>query len=236
MSAATSPRRSRSGAASGVTDPYLAPDFASVALVTVDTQQDTLDGQPFEVPGTSDALPHMQRLIEAFRAAARPVVHVVRLYQPDGRNVDPCRRRAVEEGAPLVLAGSPGAELAPGLLPAGAPRLDTPLLLAGGIQHVGPGEVVIYKPRWGAFFQTPLEAHLRALGVSTLVFSGCNFPNCPRASVYEASERDFRIVLVRDAVSGLYERGKDELRGIGVALMNAAELTASLLSSPAHAS
>ena len=214
----------------------LAPDFASVALVTIDTQRDTLDGQPFEVPGTSAALPEMRRLAAAFRAAGRPIVHVVRLYRPDGSNVDLCRRRAVADGARLVLAGSPGAELAPGLVPPNAPGLDTQLLLAGGIQHAGPGEVVVYKPRWGAFFQTPLEAHLRALGVSTLVFAGCNFPNCPRTSIYEASERDFRLVLVEDAVSGLYERGKDELRGIGVALMNAAELTASLLSSPAHAS
>ena len=214
----------------------LAPDFASVALVTIDTQRDTLDGQPFEVPGTSAALPEMQRLAAAFRAAGRPIVHVVRLYRPDGSNVDLCRRRAVADGARLVLAGSPGAELASDLVPASAPRLDTELLLAGGIQRVGPGEAIIYKPRWGAFFQTPLEAHLRALGVSTLVFAGCNFPNCPRTSIYEASERDFRLVLVEDAVSGLYERGKDELRGIGVALMNAAELMASLLSSPAHAS
>jgi nicotinamidase-related amidase len=214
----------------------LAPDFASVALVTIDTQRDTLDGQPFEVPGTSAALPEMRRLAAAFRAAGRPIVHVVRLYRPDGSNVDLCRRRAVADGARLVLAGSPGAELASDLVPASAPRLDTELLLAGGIQRVGPGEAIIYKPRWGAFFQTPLEAHLRALGVSTLVFAGCNFPNCPRTSIYEASERDFRLVLVEDAVSGLYERGKDELRGIGVALMNAAELTASLLSSPAHAS
>jgi len=214
----------------------LAPDFASVALVTIDTQRDTLDGQPFEVPGTSAALPEMRRLAAAFRAAGRPIVHVVRLYRPDGSNVDLCRRRAVAEGARLVLAGSPGAELASDLVPASAPRLDTELLLAGGIQRVGPGEAIIYKPRWGAFFQTPLEAHLRALGVSTLVFAGCNFPNCPRTSIYEASERDFRLVLVEDAVSGLYERGKDELRGIGVALMNAAELMASLLSSPAHAS
>jgi len=214
----------------------LAPDFASVALVTIDTQRDTLDGQPFEVPGTSAALPEMRRLAAAFRAAGRPIVHVVRLYRPDGSNVDLCRRRAVADGARLVLAGSPGAELAPGLVPPNAPGLDTQLLLAGGIQHAGPGEAIIYKPRWGAFFQTPLEAHLRALGVSTLVFAGCNFPNCPRTSIYEASERDFRLVLVEDAVSGLYERGKDELRGIGVALMNAAELTASLLSSPPHAS
>ena len=215
---------------------YLAPDFTSVALLTIDTQRDTLDGQPFEIPGTAAALPEMRRLAAAFRAAGRPIVHVVRLYRPDGSNVDLCRRRAVADGARLVLAGSPGAELASDLVPASAPRLDTELLLAGGIQRVGPGEAIIYKPRWGAFFQTPLEAHLRALGVSTLVFAGCNFPNCPRTSIYEASERDFRLVLVEDAVSGLYERGKDELRGIGVALMNAAELTASLLSSPPHAS
>ena len=207
---------------------YLAPDFTSVALLTIDTQRDTLDGQPFEIPGTAAALPEMRRVAEAFRATGRPIVHVVRLYRPDGSNVDLCRRRTVAEGARLVLAGSPGAELAPGLVPPNAPGLDTQLLLAGGIQHAGPGEVVIYKPRWGAFFQTPLEAHLRALGVSTLVFAGCNFPNCPRTSIYEASERDFRLVLVEDAISGLYERGKDELRTIGVVLMRTAELVAAL--------
>ena len=210
----------------------LAPDFASVALVTIDTQRDTLDGQPFEVPGTSAALPEMRRLAAAFRAAGRPIVHVVRLYRPDGSNVDLCRRRAVADGARLVLAGSPGAELASDLVPASAPRLDTELLLAGGIQRVGPGEAIIYKPRWGAFFQTPLEAHLRKLGVSTLAFSGCNFPNCPRASVYEASERDFRVVLVRDALSGLYERGEQEMRGIGVTLVHADALVTSVLATP----
>jgi nicotinamidase-related amidase len=215
-----------------VTDAYLAPDLTRVALVTIDTQRDTLDGQPFEVPGTSAALPAMRRLAEAFRTADRPIVHVVRLYRPDGSNADLCRRRALEDGARLVLAGSPGAELAPGLLRADAPRLDGPLLLAGGIQRVGPREVIIYKPRWGAFFQTPLEAHLRPLGVSTLVFSGCNFPNCPRASIYEASERDFRIVLVRDAVSGLYERGEQEMQAIGVGLMEADALVAALLAKP----
>ncbi len=209
-------------------DPYLAPDFTAVALLTIDTQQDTLDGQPFEIPGTSAALPPMRRVAAAFRRTGRPIVHVVRLYRPDGSNVDLCRRRAVAAGASLVLAGSPGAELAPGLLSHPAPRLDTDLLLAGGIQGVGAGEVVIYKPRWGAFFGTLLEEHLRALSVSTLVLTGCNFPNCPRATLYEASERDFRLVLVADAVSGLYERGRDEMRRIGVLPMTADELLAAL--------
>ena len=83
---------------------------------------------------------------------------------------------------------------------------------------------MIYKPRWGAFYETSLESHLRERGISTLVFSGCNYPNCPRASVYEASERDFRIVLVCNAVSGLYERGEEEMQAIGVQLRSAAEV------------
>jgi nicotinamidase-related amidase len=107
-------------------------------------------------------------------------------------------------------------------------QLDTERLLRGEVQPIGAHEVVMYKPRWGAFFQTPLQAHLEGLGVSTLVFCGVNFPNCPRTSIYEASERDFRIVLATDAISGLYDRGRQELAGIGVTLMSAAELTAQL--------
>ena len=34
--------------------------------------------------------------------------------------------------------------------------------------------------------------------------------------MYEASERDFRVVCVDDAVSGLYEQGRRELDNIGV--------------------
>jgi nicotinamidase-related amidase len=62
-----------------------------------------------------------------------------------------------------------------------------------------------------------------------VVFAGCNFPNCPRTSIYEASERDFRIVLVSDAMSGLYERGDRDLRacrGIGVAVSDVTETLA----------
>lgn len=207
---------------------YTTPDFRLSALVTIDTQRDVLDGHPLEVPGTSAALPNMQALAGAFRGAGRPIVHVVRLYRPDGSNVDLCRRRAVEEGARMLHAGSEGAQLAAELLPDPEVRLDDGLLLAGGLQHLGEDEFVVYKPRWGAFFQTPLEAHLRERGVTTLVFAGCNFPNCPRTSIYEASERDFRVVVARDAISGMYERGEEELRGIGVSVVLTGQIVAEL--------
>lgn len=197
-------------------DPNTAPDYATSALVTIDTQRDVLDGGTFEIPGTSAVLPNISSLLEAFRDARRPIVHIVRLYKPDGTNVDLCRRQIVQQGAELVLAGSPGSELAEPLLPSGDVTLDSELLLAGGIQDLGPREVAIYKPRWGAFYETPLERHLREQHVTTIVFCGCNFPNCPRTSIYEASERDFRVVLASDAVSGIYERGERELENIGV--------------------
>lgn len=130
----------------------------------------------------------------------------------------------------ILAPGSEGSELAPGLLPDSGIRLDPDLPLTGEVQEVGPCEAVIYKPRWGAFYDTALEAHLRSQGVSTVIFSGCNFPNCPRTSIYEASERDFRVVVASDALSGLYERGERELSAIGVALMSAREVLDSLRS------
>jgi nicotinamidase-related amidase len=208
---------------------YTAPDFRLSALLTIDTQRDVLDGQPLEVPGTSAALSNMQALAGAFRGAGRPIVHVVRLYQPDGSNVDLCRRRAVEEGARLLYVDSEGAQLAAQLLPDPDIRLDSELLLSGELQDLGEEEFVVYKPRWGAFFQTPLEAHLRARGVSTLVFAGSNFPNCPRTSIYEASERDFRVVVAGDAVSGMYDRGEAELRDIGVSVTRTEQIVTELV-------
>ena len=52
-------------------DKYTQPDFTSIALITIDTQRDTLDGQPFEIPGTSAALPQMQKLLHLFRLQGR---------------------------------------------------------------------------------------------------------------------------------------------------------------------
>ncbi len=208
-----------------VSDPYTDPDFATAALVTIDTQRDVLDGGPLEIAGTSAALAPMQVLAQAFREAGRPIVHIVRLYEPDGSNVDLCRRRAVRDGARILATGAPGSQLAVELAPVSDLTLDGPLLLAGGVQHMGPGETAIYKPRWGAFYHTPLEDHLREQGVTTIAFCGCNFPNCPRTSIYEASERDFRVVLAHDAISGLYERGERELANIGVRLMSTPEVS-----------
>lgn len=203
---------------------YTEPEWSNAALITIDTQCDTLAGQPFEIPGTSAILPRMQILLDAFRTVEKPIIHIVRIYKADGSNVDLCRKEFVEQGIALVLAGSSGCQLAPELLPHAGIELDADLLLSGGIQTINSREVVIYKSRWGAFYKTPLEQYLRAQCISTLVFSGCNFPNCPRTSIYEASERDFRVVLVDDAISGLYDQGRQEMKNIGVEVLSTSQV------------
>jgi len=75
----------------------------------------------------------------------------------------------------------------------------------------------------GAFYNTVLERHLHSLDVNSVVVCGCNFPNCPRTTIYEASERDFRIVLADDATSVIYDIARQELKNIGVSIMNTDE-------------
>ncbi len=210
-------------------DRYTRPTAGTAALLLIDVQRDFIDhpgapgdDAPMPVAGTRAAIPAMAQLAAAFRQRGLPIVHVIRLYLPDGSNVDLVRRQSIEGGARIAVPGSAGSQIVTELLPKSV-ALDHELLLAGGFQQLGAAEHVMYKPRWGAFYGTALEQHLRECGSDTMVFAGCNFPNCPRTSIYEASERDFRIVLVADAVSGLYDRGVAECRAIGVDVLGLSE-------------
>ncbi len=209
-------------------DRWTEPEFDRAALVTIDVQRDTLDGQPFEISGTSEALPQMVRLCEGFREAGRPIVHILRLYLPDGSNAELCRRDALANGAQMFLAGHPGRTIAPELLPRDAPEPNDELLLTNVPQQIGPAEWYVYKSRWGAFYKSCLEEHLHSLGVTTIVLAGCNYPNCIRATVYEASERDFRVAAITNGISNFTEHGWQELRSIGINVIDAETCLASL--------
>ena len=211
-------------------DDYTRPDYRHMALVTVDVQNDfSLPGSALEIKGTMEVLPNIVSLLKLFRAMGKPIVHIVRFYKADGSNVDLVRRRWVQSGVSAGRPGTDGAELVSALKP-NERRLDAVGLLKGKVQELASNEHVIYKPRWGAFYHTPLEKLLKGKRINTLAFTGCNFPNCPRTSIYEASERDFRIIIVRDAISGIYEKGVEELKRIGCEIMLAQELENSLKS------
>ncbi len=202
---------------------YCVPQKGTAALLTLSAQQDFLrPGSPFRVAGGQRILPALGRVVRGFRAQGAPLFHAVRLYRPDGSNVDACRRQAVEEGLRVFMPGTLGAELLDEVRPNAAARLDAPGLLDGGFQELSAREWAFYRPRWGAFHDTTLEARLDGLGVTTLVICGFNFTTAMRATIFEASARDFRIVLVTDAVGSGSEAEVRELARIGVYLMPSA--------------
>jgi hypothetical protein len=123
---------------------------AASALLVVDMQRFFLDAaSPTFTCGGEAILPTVQRLLDAFRGARRPVIFTRHVHHPDG--LDSGIMGWWWEGK--CLEGSLESEIHPGL----APR---------------PGEKVICKHRYSAFYNTDLETVLRCLKVEDVVIAG----------------------------------------------------------------
>jgi len=77
----------------------------SECLLLVDLQNDYFPGGSMELVGADAAAAQAYRLLDAYRAAGRPVVHV--------------RHLASRPGAGFFLPGTPGAEIHPTVFPQG---------------------------------------------------------------------------------------------------------------------
>jgi nicotinamidase-related amidase len=154
-------------------------------------------------------------------AAGRPIVRVVRFYEPGDDDVDLPRRAQILAGEHMAAPGTDVSQIPAELLPRRV-RLEPELLRASHFQYVNPQEHIMFKPRWSAFYRTGLDQHLRDRDVTTVVVAGCNLPNCPRATLFDASERDYRAVLVQDATSQVTDERLQDLALIGVTVTDAA--------------
>jgi maleamate amidohydrolase len=62
-----------------------------------------------------------------------------------------------------------------------------------------PGELVVEKSAPSAFQGTPLQFHLTALGVDTLIVCGESTSGCVRATVVDAATHRYKVGVVADA-------------------------------------
>lgn len=131
------------------------------------------------------ALPNIERLLPAARAAGVTVVHCLVQRRPDGRGSNHnAKIFAIGDGV-AIAANTPGAELLPELGPE-------------------PSDVVLR--RWhgvGPMGGTDLDAVLRNLGVSTIVPVGVSVNIAITNLVMDAVNAAYRVVLPRDAVAGV---------------------------------
>jgi ureidoacrylate peracid hydrolase len=64
-----------------------------------------------------------------------------------------------------------------------------------------PGDLIVIKHRFSGFFETNLDALLRDLGVTTLVFTGCTTSVCVESTLRDAFFRDYRCLLLADCTA-----------------------------------
>ena len=201
---------------------YTLPQRDRVALITNELQRDYIEeGSPISSQSTRQSARQAAGIVRAFREQGLPILHGVRFFLPDGSNVEPCRRQAVEESMRVLMPGTRGADLLEDIQLPGERRLAVHTLLDGEIQELSRSEYAFYKPRWGAFYRTPLDAMLQQWGVNTLVLVGSDFQRGVQATVYEACARDYRVVVIPEAAGNDEpEEALNELGRLGVYLMS----------------
>ena len=93
----------------------------------------------------------------------------------------------------------------PGL---GKPRRSTAIEGAPVTEIVAPlaprpGEHTVFKHRYSAFDNTDLEHLLRNLDIETLIIAGVNTNNCVLCACFDAFNRDYRVVVLRDVCASM---------------------------------
>jgi nicotinamidase-related amidase len=167
--------------------------IADPALLVVDMQNDFVRaGAPLEVPDARATIPVQRRLLDAFRARARPVVYTRFL----SLETDNLLWRWSPECHPHTRACWPGHLRRYG-------DADGLLDCAAVVDELAPqpDDLVVDKHGYGSFHGTDLDERLRAAGVRSLVVAGTVTQICVEETAREAFHHGYRTTIVADAVS-----------------------------------
>jgi nicotinamidase-related amidase len=183
--------------------PYEFPT-TGVALLLIDMQRDFIEPGGFgsalgnDVSRLTAIVPAAARLLAGCRRAGIPVLHTKEAHRPDLSDCPPAK---ILRGGAALRIGDQGPMGR--VLIAGEPGND----LIAELQ-AEPGEMVIEKPGKGAFYATPLEALLRARGITHLAIGGVTTEVCVQTTMREANDRGYECVLIEDATESYFPEFK----------------------------
>jgi nicotinamidase-related amidase len=160
-------------------------DFAVIpertALINVDMQNCFVQGYPSSAPDGLAVLDRINRLAAACRDAGILVIHTSHVLRPDGSNIG-----VLSEINPMVRS-----IITKGTEPS---ALHEKLV-------VDARDILLEKPRHGAFQSTDLELILRARSVDTVIITGIATSVCCDTTAREAVARDFRVFFLSDGTA-----------------------------------
>ncbi len=173
--------------------PPFTVDASGAALLVVDLQNDFVRvGAPQEVPDARATIPIARSLLEAFRAARRPVVFTRYTAGPEATHL----AWFSPECGPEQRSCWPNTARRYGDRDAPADGHDV-------IDELQPldHELVVDKFGYGSFHNTTLDDALRSRGVRQLWVIGTVTQICVEETVREGFRRGYEMVVAADAVS-----------------------------------
>ena len=180
----------------------LTVDLARCALVVVDMQNDFchpdgwLASIGVDVAPARAPIERLQRVVPWLRAAGTQIIWLNWGNRPDRANLPPGVLHVYD---PDGRSGGIGAPVRPG----GSPTLQAGSWSASIVDELEaePGDVLVDKFRMSGFFDTPLDAILRNLAVTTLFFAGVNSDQCVLSTLSDAACLGYDVVLLDDCAA-----------------------------------
>jgi ureidoacrylate peracid hydrolase len=170
------------------------------ALINVDMQNCFVAGSQISAPDGVAVLARINLLAKVCRLARILVIHTAFVLRPDGSNIGVLADTSPPAKEGILNKGSESAALNPRLL-------------------VEAKDIVLEKPRFGAFHGTDLELILRSRGIDTIIISGNATNVCCETTAREAMVRDFHVFFLIDGTAsvGLGGATADELQRATIA-------------------
>ncbi|MCP8304380.1 MAG: cysteine hydrolase [archaeon] len=170
--------------------PFILEREKSVLLI-IDMQNDFIEeGSCLEVPAAREGLSRLKRLIDVCRELKVPVIYAAHVHLPNFQ-INPMEVLMFPELKERGLRlGSRGAEIRSEIGPK-------------------PGEIVVYKHRYDAFYGTNLDIIIRNIKgprvVDTVMISGVVTNICCESTARSAFLRDYKIVFGSDVTFAMDE-------------------------------
>lgn len=168
------------------------------ALVVIDMQNGFCDPKGsvasigLDISMCQAAVSGCEALVSSARAAGVPVIFTRFVYRPDYADGGVVVKHLLPALAEVnsLAEGSWDADIIAELTPE-------------------PGDIVIDKNRYSAFYGTRLETYLTSMGIRQLVLCGVTTNMCVETTARDASARDYHTFIAADATGELEKHRHD---------------------------
>jgi len=155
------------------------PNLSKMALMVIDMQNFFCSpGAPAYLDAVPAILPNIKTLIRQFRKWNLPILFTRHIHREDGSDAGIMKWW----WEAMCVEGTPESEIHPEIAPL-------------------PGDLVVTKHRYSAFYNTDLEILLRSKDLTDLVITGVMTNMCCETTARDAYMRDYRVQFLADATA-----------------------------------